>query len=48
MSEQNMVSAMAFAIISNLIAMAMLLYQGYTAPAVLMGLTAGLLALSLV
>lgn len=43
-----MVSATALAIISNLIAMALLLYQGYTAPAVLMALTAGMLALSLV
>ena len=47
MSEQTMVSVTALAIVVNLTGMAMLLYQGYTAPAALMGLTVGLLALSL-
>jgi hypothetical protein len=42
-----MVSVTALAIITNLLGMAMLLYQGYNVPAALMGLTAGLLALSL-
>ena len=48
MSEQTIVSVTALAIVVNLTGMAMLLHQGYTAPAVLMGLTVGLLALSLV
>ena len=47
MSEPTMVSLTALAIIVNLTVMAMLLHQGYNAPAALMGLTAGLLALSL-
>ena len=42
-----MVSVTVLAIIVNLTVMAMLLHQGYNAPAALTGLTVGLLALLL-